>query len=281
MGLGCLGQLPGMGGVNNNENFILNCNSWKEHFKQLSANDKDSLQSIKITSDKIAIAPVTGAEQNIGYANEEDFYVPYFTAAQNSNVGICVGDGAPDEKLKLGIAAIQKLKTKAYFFLKPYPNEKIFQRIEWIADNAIGIGMDIDAYNIVTMRNQVHLEKKSVEQIQEIKDRIKVPLMIKGVFTEEDILLCEKVKPDIVVVSNHGGRIETNKGSSVEFLKNHINQLKQCCSQVWVDGGIRTQNDIKVALYYGADKVLIARPVISALCKGGINLATEYLQSLC
>jgi isopentenyl diphosphate isomerase/L-lactate dehydrogenase-like FMN-dependent dehydrogenase len=104
--------------------------------------------------------------------------------------------------------------------------------------------------------------------------------MIKGVFTEEDILLCEKVKPDIVVVSNHGGRIETNKGSSAEFLKNHINRLKQSCSQVWVDGGIRTQNDIKVALYFGADKVLIARPVISALCKGGTNFAAEYLQSL-
>ena len=280
MGFGCKGQLPGMGGVNQSENFLLNCSGWKDFFNEIIKTDKTSLQNIKITSDKIAIAPVTGAEQNIGYAKEDDFYVPYFTAAQNSNVGICVGDGAPDEKLKLGIDAVQKLKTKAYFFLKPYPNEKLFQRIEWIADNALGIGMDIDAYNIVTMRNQVNLEKKSVEQIQEIKDRIKVPLMIKGVFTEEDILLCEKVKPDIVVVSNHGGRIETNKGSTVEFLKSHINQLKQCCSQVWVDGGIRTQNDIKVALYFGADKVLIARPVISALCKGGINLATEYLQSL-
>ena len=281
MGFGCKGQLPGMGGVNQSENFLLNCSGWKDFFNEIIKTDKTSLQNIKISSDKIAIAPVTGAEQNIGYAKEDDFYVPYFTAAQNSNVGICAGDGAPDEKLKLGIDAVQKLKTKAYFFLKPYPNEKLFQRIEWIADNALGIGMDIDAYNIVTMRNQVHLEKKSVEQIQEIKQRINVPLMIKGVFTEEDILLCEKVKPDIVVVSNHGGRIETNKGSTVEFLKSHINQLKQCCSQVWVDGGIRTQNDIKVALYFGADKVLIARPVISALCKGGITLATEYLQSLC
>ena len=116
MGFGCKGQLPGMGGVNQSENFLLNCSGWKDFFNEIIKTDKTSLQNIKITPDKIAIAPVTGAEQNIGYANEDDFYIPYFTAAQNSNVGICVGDGAPDEKLKLGIDAIQKLKTKGYFF---------------------------------------------------------------------------------------------------------------------------------------------------------------------
>ena len=74
MGFGCKGQLPGMGGVNQSENFLLNCSGWKDFFNEIIKTDKTSLQNIKITPDKIAIAPVTGAEQNIGYAKEEDFY---------------------------------------------------------------------------------------------------------------------------------------------------------------------------------------------------------------
>ena len=46
------------------------------------------------------------------YKNEEDFYLPYFTAAFNSGIGICVGDGCPDLKLHLGIQAIKSLKEK-------------------------------------------------------------------------------------------------------------------------------------------------------------------------
>ena len=280
MGLGCLGQLPGMGGVNNSQNFILNCNSWKEKYKNLSTKIESILNSVQICSSDIAIAPVTGAEQNIGYTSEQDFYLPYFTSAYKNNIDICVGDGAPDEKLKFGIEAVEKLNTKAYFVLKPYPNDVLFKRIVWIGKNAKGIGIDIDAYNIVTMRNQVHLEKKSLEQLEAFRKKSGMPLIIKGVFSAEDIELCKTVKPEIIVVSNHGGRVETETGSSADFLETYGKELKNYCSELWVDGGIRCAEDIKVAKYLGADKVLIARPVISALCKGGVPLAEEYLKSL-
>ena len=42
------------------------------------------------------------------------------------------------------------------------------------------------------------------------------------------------------------------------------NELKKYCKEIWVDGGIRTHEDIQTALYYGADKIIMARPLIRA-----------------
>ena len=41
-------------------------------------------------------------------------------------------------------------------------------------------------------------------------------------------------------------------------------ELKKYCNEIWVDGGIRTREDIQTALYYGADQVIMARPLIRA-----------------
>ncbi len=235
---------------------------------------------MQVNPSDVGIAPVTGAVQNIGYQNEEDFYLPYFTAAYNQNVNICVGDGAPDEKLQFGLNAVKSLGTKAYFFLKPYPNEILYRRIDCIKDSALAIGMDIDAYNIVTMRNQVHLERKSLSQIQEIRGYSKLPLMLKGIFTRNDIELCREVRPEIAVVSNHGGRVETDTGSSAEFLEKNISELKKYCGSVWVDGGLRTKDDIKLAKFLGTDKILIARSFISALCSGGTAKMEDEIKKL-
>ena len=261
-----------MGGVNNSHNFILNCSAWKSLYNRFcSEGEEEFLKEIQINPSDIGIAPVTGAVQNIGFEKEDDFYFPYFKAAYNKKINIGVGDGSPDEKLQLGLKAVQDLNTKAYFFLKPYPNENLFKRIDLIRNSAIAIGMDIDAYNIVTMRNQVHLERKNPAQINEIRSYSKLPLMLKGIFSPEDLELCKEVRPDIAVVSNHGGRVETLEGSSADFLERNIAELKKCCGEVWVDGGIRTKNDIKVAKFLRTDKILIARPFIAALCSGGCS----------
>ena len=164
---------------------------------------------------------------------------------------------------------MRNLGIKAYFFLKPYSNERLFERIDWIEGNALAAGIDIDAYNIVSMRNQAKLEKKSVAQLNEFRKYSKLPLAIKGVFTKEDIELCRTLKPD------HGGRVETETGSTAEFLQANAKILKSCCEELWVDGGIRKKRDIQVAVSLGAKKCLAARPFISALCKGIENGGTE------
>ena len=275
-GFGCPGAMPGLGGVFESKNFQLNCAVWGDLRKKAEQEGKLSeLLKIEVTPDKIRCGPVTGAVENIGYSHERDFYYPYLKNAAEAGYGLCVGDGCPDEKLHYGIEAVkvlaetaksstQKAPIKAAFFLKPYPINRLLERLTWIIPYAEYIGIDIDSYNIVTMRNLVNLEKKTAAQLNAFRKEFKVPFVIKGVFTDDDIELVRQVKPDVVYISNHGGRVETRIGSTGDFLVQHASELKKYCKQIWVDGGIRTLADVQTALYYGADQVIIARPFIRA-----------------
>lgn len=282
MGTGCLNELPGMGGVNNNENFRLNCSAWgrlyeeeKENVPQLS---KDEILSL------IRYAPVTGAEGNIGWDDEEDFYYDFFVALNKAGVKLSLGDGAPDKKLLYGINAIKSMRkdvdqnASAAVFLKPYPDENIQNRIAWATPVATHIGIDIDAYNIVTMRGEAHLEKKTASQIKNYMKKLLVPFVVKGVFTREDIEMVKEAKPDIIYISNHGGRVETRKGSTALMLKETGKILKDYCNEIWVDGGIRCKRDIELAHYYGASQVLMARPFIKNYCYNGYVGIEEFLR---
>ena len=264
-GYGCPGMLPGLGGVFEGKNFQLNYEGWRELLEEAVENGAgDKINNIPVEPSIVRCGPVTGAVENIGYAQESDFYLPYLKNAAQSGFGLCVGDGCPDEKLKLGLAAVRELNVPAAFFLKPYPQEKLFERVEWIRPYASHIGIDIDSYNIVTMRNLVNLERKTAPQLQEFREHTKLPFVIKGVFTQDDLTLVSLVHPDVVYISNHGGRVETRIGSTAQFLAEHSKELKKYCKEIWVDGGIRTKQDIQTALYYGADQVILARPLIRA-----------------
>ena len=273
-GQACRSELPGMGGVRNNENFILNVSDWERIRKENSEKIDDFLnQPPEFRIPRIAIAPITGAVENIGYNDERIYYGHIVAASKNVGIGLCIGDGYPDDKLKFGIEAIEGVKSTASVFIKPYSNEKIIERINWSAKIANLIGIDIDSYNILTMRNLVNLEKKTAEHLIEIRDYahkvLNVPFAIKGIFTDEDLKLVDEVKPDVAYISNHGGRIDTRRGSTAEFLAMHAKEVKNNCGRVWVDGGIRTPLDIATAHALGADRVLIGRPFVTALCKDG------------
>lgn len=264
-GYGCPGMLPGLGGVFEGKNFQLNYEGWRELLEAAVENGAgEEISNIPVSPSTLRCGPVTGAVENIGYTNESDFYLPYLQNAAQEGLGLCVGDGCPDEKLKLGVEAVKQLGQKAAFFLKPYPQEKLFERVEWIRHYASHIGIDIDSYNIVTMRNLVNLERKTAMQLQEFREHTKLPFVIKGVFTSDDLTLVSLVRPDVVYISNHGGRVETRIGSTAQFLAEHSKELKKYCKEIWVDGGIRTKQDIQTALYYGADQVILARPLIRA-----------------
>lgn len=274
-GNGCIGELPGMGGVFENANFLSNTSDWKKYTDNLSIENKVS------NLIPIRLAPITGAIENIGYHDEKSFYFDIMNAASQANILLSIGDGCPDEKLLYGIEAVKSISKKAAVFIKPYPNEKIFQRMEWASEITEIIGIDIDSYNIVTMRNKVHLEKKNATKINELRKVTKHPFAIKGVFTQEDVELVKQVKPEIVVVSNHGGRIETEKGSTADFLHKYSQELSLYCNELWVDGGIRCKEDIIVAAKLGAKQVMIGRPLISALCRGGIKEVQAEVQKFC
>ncbi len=277
-----------MGGVFDGKNFSLNVEGWK---KILPSIPQEKLQeaAASIVPQKIRLAPITGAEENVGWPDEESFYAPFYAFAAGLGIKLGVGDGCPDNKLKAGIAAVKKLSQdqkaaasnrapapetastpkKAAVFLKPYPQEKLLERAEWAMPVAEYIGVDIDSYNIVTMRNKVHLEKKTAAQLNELRRATKLPLVVKGVFAQESLDLIEELKPEVAYISNHGGRVETDIGSTAQFMLANIARIKKSAAAVWVDGGLRSKEDIAAALALGAEEALLGRPIISSFLESG------------
>lgn len=281
-----------MGGVFDGRNFSLNVEGWKKIIPSIPQEKLQEAAAL-IVPQKIRLAPITGAEENVGWPDEESFYAPFYAFAAKTGIKLSVGDGCPDQKLLAGIAAVKALdqeasltKTaaasnrapapetastpkKAAVFLKPYPQEKLLERAEWALPVAEYIGVDIDSYNIVTMRNKVHLEKKTAAQLNELRRATKLPLVVKGVFTQESLDLIEELKPEVAYISNHGGRVETDIGSTAQFMLANIARIKKSAAAVWVDGGLRSKEDIAAALALGAEEALLGRPIISGFLESG------------
>ncbi len=263
-GAGCIGEMPGMGGPFDSRNFIHNCDDWNEIASGSEAGELPQLR----------LAPITGAIENVGYPDERAFYLDLIRFACGRGIRLSIGDGTPDFKLQYGIEAVREQQkqdpdTRAAVFIKPYPNAKILERSAWADGVAEIFGIDIDAYNIITMRNLVHLEQKSPAMLLELKKEFNARgamFAIKGVFKDEDIETVKEVKPDIIYVSNHGGRVETREGSTARFLEEHAAVLRGSCHKLWVDGGIRLSSQMRKAASYGVDTVLLGRPIVSALC---------------
>lgn len=294
-GKGCVGEMPGMGGALNSANFIENVAGWKKlaaqflHGKsQLPGQEQaflNQLQEEGLNLPTIRLAPMTGAVENVGYQDERSFYFDLIIASCAAEIELSLGDGCPDEKLLFGIEAVKAAtqffpQAKAAVFIKPYENKRILERMEWSKDVAEIYGVDIDSYNIITMRNKVNLEKKTASTLKELQAASHLPFAVKGVFTPEDVEMVTELKPDIVVVSNHGGRIETRKGSTAEFLQEYGSILKSNCQQLWVDSGIRSLTDLMVAAKLGATQVMIGRPIVTALCKDGVKGVIHAVNNL-
>ena len=269
-GRACKGELPGMGGVLDSAIFIENVKAWSR-YKETG--------SIK-TLAKIRLAPMAGGIQNVGWFSEKEFYFDMISASFFAGLPLSIGDGAPDEKLDFGLMALKAVGKKGAVFLKPYPQNNLLGRVEKSITNAEIIGVDTDSYNIITMRNQVSLEEKTPKQLSEIRKLAKLPLAIKGVFSEKDIELIKEVKPEIAIVSNHGGRIDRFPQSSAEFLRINGKEIARYSAEVWVDGGIRTHQDVMVASSLGAKEILIGRPIISSMIRGGKEEVKNFVESL-
>jgi len=82
---------------------------------------------------------------------------------------------------------------------------------------------------------------------------------------------------DAVVVSNHGGRQLDGAPSSVRVLPEIVEAVKGRC-EVWVDGGVRSGQDVLRARALGARGVLAGRLWLYGLGAGGRQGVLKALQ---
>jgi 4-hydroxymandelate oxidase len=93
--------------------------------------------------------------------------------------------------------------------------------------------------------------------VDDVRKLIKVPVLIKGIVTEEDARICVERGLGIVV-SNHGGRSLDYGPSSLESLPEIVDAVRGRVP-VLIDSGFRRGTDVLKALALGANAVCMGR----------------------
>jgi lactate 2-monooxygenase len=101
-----------------------------------------------------------------------------------------------------------------------------------------------------------------------LRDRTRLPLLVKGVLTGEDAQRARESGVDGIVVSNHGGRQVDGAVAALDALV-EVREEVGPDAVVLMDGGIRRGADVLKALALGADAVLLGRPYAYGLAVGG------------
>ncbi|WP_143684487.1 alpha-hydroxy acid oxidase [Variovorax sp. KK3] len=104
-------------------------------------------------------------------------------------------------------------------------------------------------------------------------------LVLKGIMDVEDARLAAASGADAIVVSNHGGRQLDGAPASIDVLGAIADAVGRQV-EVWIDGGIRSGQDVLKARALGARGALIGRSFLYALGafgEAGVRRALEII----
>ena len=117
----------------------------------------------------------------------------------------------------------------------------------------------------------------SWEDVAWVKAQWGGKLILKGIQDVEDAKLAAQSGADAIVVSNHGGRQLDGAQSSIEALPAIVAAVGDQI-EVWMDGGIRSGQDVLKAWALGARGTLIGRAMVYGLGAMGEEGVTKALQ---
>jgi L-lactate dehydrogenase (cytochrome) len=106
-------------------------------------------------------------------------------------------------------------------------------------------------------------------------------LILKGILDAEDAKLAAGCGVDAIVVSNHGGRQLDSTISSIRALPEIVAAVNGK-TEIWMDGGIRSGQDVLKALALGARAVMIGRAYaygLGAMGEAGVTRALEIIRA--
>jgi L-lactate dehydrogenase (cytochrome) len=115
--------------------------------------------------------------------------------------------------------------------------------------------------------------------VEWIKKRWGGKLILKGIMDVEDARIAAQTGADALIVSNHGGRQLDGAPSSIAATP-AIADAVGAQIEVWMDGGIRSGQDVLKACALGAKGTLIGRPFVyglGAMGEAGVTKALELI----
>ena len=119
----------------------------------------------------------------------------------------------------------------------------------------------------------------SWDDLEWIRERAPLPLLVKGIMTGEDARIAVDRGADGIVVSNHGGRQLDGVAAGITVLREVVEAVEGRIP-VLVDGGIRRGTDVLKALALGASAVMVGRPICWGLAAAGEEGVFDVLSIL-
>ena len=132
---------------------------------------------------------------------------------------------------------------------------------------------------MLSREDSIHNPGLDWDLLNLIKEMTKCKIVVKGILHPEDAKLCMEKGVDGIIVSNHGGRQLNSNYSTLEALQK-IKTVVPNEYPLFMDGGIRSAEDILKALMLGAKMVFLGRPICYGLAVGGQSGVDHLLNML-
>jgi len=136
-----------------------------------------------------------------------------------------------------------------------------------------------DMSSLAAWTNEQFDPRLSWADVEWVKKQWGGKLILKGIMEVDDARLAVATGADAIVVSNHGGRQLDGAPSSIEALPAIVAAVGSQV-EVWMDGGIRSGQDVLKAWALGARGTMIGRAMVYGLGAMGEAGVTKALQIL-
>ena len=150
--------------------------------------------------------------------------------------------------------------------------QKMFQHIDEIQEAGVQwLGIEIDAgqgTKIIDKLMPSDCTPLSSQDLKEIRDRVSIPLIFKGVLSPEDAKKSVDAGADGILVSNHGAHTLDYLPHPFQIMDDIV-KIAQGKTVIMVDGGFRRGSDVLKGLAFGASLIGLGRPILYGLAAYG------------
>ena len=175
---------------------------------------------------------------------------------------------------KLTPASIANMMTKVPWGLEMLQTKRRF--FGNIVGHAKGVSDPASLSSWTAEAFDPSLDWDRIKQLMEMWDG---KVILKGILDVEDAEKAAALGADAIVVSNHGGRQLDGALSSIRMLESIVKAVGDK-TEVWLDSGIRSGQDILKAIALGAKGTMIGRSFVYGLGAMGEKGVTAALNVL-
>lgn len=172
------------------------------------------------------------------------------------------------------LANLINLATKPEWCMKMLNTERHTFR------NIVGHAKNVnDLSSLSSWTSEQFDPRLSWDDVARIKDLWGSKLIIKGIMLPEDAQMAVKHGADAIIVSNHGGRQLDGAPSTIHALPDIVSAVGNQ-TEVWLDSGIRSGQDMLKAWALGARGMMTGRAFLYGLGAFGQEGVTRALEIL-